>query len=69
MMRAPNPTERRMNWAIRQRVERIVGRMHIGHINHAEAAQELRALMLNADTANRIINRAPASVIYTREPI
>ncbi|TVO53826.1 hypothetical protein [Denitromonas halophila] len=62
MMRAPHPVERRMNWSIRQRVERIVGRLHIGHIARPQAELELRMLMLNDDTAARIVNRAPATI-------
>ncbi|HQU90329.1 MAG TPA: hypothetical protein PK620_06475 [Denitromonas sp.] len=66
MMRAPYPAERRTNWLIRQRVERIVGRMHIGEIRPAQAAWELKQLMLNADTAVRILNRVPAGIDFER---
>ncbi len=56
-----------MNLAIRNKVEKIVGRLHIGDVDRVGAALALRDLMLNVETANRIINRVPASINFTRD--
>ncbi len=66
-MNTPQHNERRMNWPIRNKVEKIVGRLHIGDIDRVGAALALRDLMLNVETANRIINRVPASINFTRD--
>jgi len=58
-----NKTEcRRCNWLIRQRVERIVGLLHIGHIERADAQRRLRMLMLNDTTVARLVNRVPGTI-------
>jgi len=53
---------RRMNWEIRQHVDKIVGMLQRNSITRLEAERRLRDLMLNANTVARLVNRGDGGV-------
>lgn len=64
--RYTGPERRTCNPQTRYRVKRLVGRLHVGDIDHAAAAIQMRDMLLNDETVARIINAVPHAIDWER---